>query len=873
MYKNKIITKIIFIILSLMLILPKFTSVKAEELNSVQSVGDLVNNGFESGDLASWNILNKTDSIDVISADNYTFPYSGNYMMRLGTAALSKDVKQTIGENSVYQDFIAQSQNLTFHYNVFTFDYTGFDEFQYKLERLDTGEVVADFTQGGWGPSGDTTLKNTGWQTVSLDLSKQLGKPLRLTFNGAGTKDTLYPMWAYIDMDQTDNLAGSILINQPSANMNITEGGPPISYQLSLSKQPTNDVVIDLSEDANTQVSIQPKHVVFTKDNWNQPITVQVSAIDDNVYEGNHFAKINHSATSNDANYKNSTKSLTINIGDNDTQNSGYFSITSTVSTGKGTVEPAAQNIKLGDSASINLSPEEGYFPQVMDNGLNVSNLIINNKYYIENVNQHHNVVVSYIPITPPKIIKTVPLNNESNVGVDQTVSIMFNDNITASTAFNNVYLKDSSGNNVAITKKITNNILEIGHVEPLKAATNYTLTLPKDSIQDSYKIGLQSEYSLMFTTDKSSDSENIIQNIMFKPASITMGTGETEQFMLIAEMSDGTTKDVTNLATYTKSSAFVTVTGTEGIFKLAGTTPVDQKIMVTANYDGKTATSEITVVDTTPKPVSIAYGPSSVTMGPGETKTFKLMAEMSDGTTKDVTSLATYTKSSAFVTVTGADGTFKLTSTTPIGQKITVTSNYAGKTATNEITVVDTTPKPVSIAYGPSSVTMGPGETKTFKLMAEMSDGTTKDVTSLVTYTKSSAFVTVTGADGTFKLTSTTPIGQKITVTANYAGKTATNEITVVDTTPKPVSIAYDPSSVTMGPGETKTFKLMAEMSDGTTKDVTSLATYTKSSGFVTVTGVDGTIKLSNATPVGQKITITANYGGKTGTIEIMVE
>ena len=688
LHRNKTILIVTIIIYFLMLIVPYFESVQAEDLNPDLSGGNLVNNGFESGDLTDWNILSKTDSIDVIGADNYTFPYSGNYMLRLGTASLSKDVSQPMGNNSVYQDFIAKNPNLTFHYNVFTFDYTGYDEFQYKLERLDTGEVIANFTQGGWGPSGDTTLKNTGWQTVSLDLSNYIGKPLRLTFNGAGTKDTLFPMWAYIDMEKTDNLVGSILIDQSVANMSITEGGQPISYQISLSKQPTNDVVINIMEDANTQVSIQPKQVVFTKDNWNQPITVQVSAIDDNVYEGNHFAKINHNATSVDPNYKSASKSLTINVGDNDTEISGYYSVTSTVSTGKGSVEPAAQKVKLGDSADIILKPDEGYFPQVMDNGLNVSDFIINNKYTITNVNKHHNVVVSYIPKTPPKIIKTVPLNSENNVSVDQPITIMFNDNISAGTAFDNISLKDSGGNVVAISKKINNNILEINYLEPLKTTTNYTLTLPKDSIQDSYKIGLQSQYGLTFTTVSSSNSENSVENIMFKPASITMGPGETQQFMLIAQMSDGTTKDVTSLATYTKSSGYVTVTGADGTFKLSSAAPIGQKITITANYDGKTATSEITVTDTTPKPVSIEYESTSVTMGPGETKPFKLTAQMSDGTTKDVTNLAIYTKSSGYVTVIGADGTFKLSSNTPIGQIINVTANYGGKTSISEIKV-----------------------------------------------------------------------------------------------------------------------------------------------------------------------------------------
>jgi hypothetical protein len=168
----------------------------ATAIRALMTVGGLTNMGFESGNFASWSQGTVVEGVAVTGADNFAAPYEGGFMARLGGTSFSD---QPIGPNAIFQDFIVDNETESFVYNVFTYDYTGFDEFRFTVFVIQpsNGQVLAAHEQGAWGEG--TDLKSSGWTGVTLDLTGHVGQTVRLAISAGGTLDSLYSFWAYVD--------------------------------------------------------------------------------------------------------------------------------------------------------------------------------------------------------------------------------------------------------------------------------------------------------------------------------------------------------------------------------------------------------------------------------------------------------------------------------------------------------------------------------------------------------------------------------------------------------------------------------------------------------------------------------------------------
>jgi hypothetical protein len=85
----------IAVCLSLLLILAPAAAVLA-------SPGNLVNPGFETGNLTGWATGTVADGVYVVGPDGFATPPEGNYMARLGTAAAAPEIPQPPGPNTIY---------------------------------------------------------------------------------------------------------------------------------------------------------------------------------------------------------------------------------------------------------------------------------------------------------------------------------------------------------------------------------------------------------------------------------------------------------------------------------------------------------------------------------------------------------------------------------------------------------------------------------------------------------------------------------------------------------------------------------------------------------------------------------------------------
>ncbi|MFJ7932828.1 hypothetical protein, partial [Sporosarcina sp. NPDC096371] len=302
--------------------------------------------------------------------------------------------------------------------------------------------------------------------------------------------------------------------------------------------------------------------------------------------------------------------------------------------------------------------------------------------------------------------------------------------------------------------------------------------------IKVSYE-GLETEVTIQVT-------KPTVQSLAISPNEENLSLSDNSlQLIVKAFMSNGSTKDVTKSSsgtTYTSSNKLIAQVDSEGLVSI----PSDAKsgkVTITATNSGKSVEMLLNVTGL-PEATSIHFKESKIDMKPGETTGYELIAILSDGSEKEVTSSGTYTRSNTYLTIDSATQQVKMSSSAKDGQVITLTGKYEGLTATAEITVKDGSVKPTSIYFKETKLDMKPGETAGYELIAILSDGSEEVVTSSGTFTRSNTYLTIDRAAQQMKMSSSAKKGQVITLTGKYEGLTATAEITVTDSVAKPTSI-----------------------------------------------------------------------------------
>ena len=84
-------------------------------------------------------------------------------------------------------------------------------------------------------------------------------------------------------------------VSESAGSTDVTESGPGDTYTIVLDTVPLDEATVSIT--AGPQIQVDPAVVTFTTSSWNVPQSVQVSAQDDAVVEGDHTSTITHSAS------------------------------------------------------------------------------------------------------------------------------------------------------------------------------------------------------------------------------------------------------------------------------------------------------------------------------------------------------------------------------------------------------------------------------------------------------------------------------------------------------------------------------------------------------------------------------------------------
>ncbi len=141
----------------------------------------------------------------------------------------------------------------------------------------------------------------------------------RIRHTTTSTDPNYQALGATLTVDIADDDSPSVFV-APSV-LELEEGGSSKAYDIVLTTRPADDVVIEFAVDA--QVGLAAERLRFTPDDWEQPQSVSVSAVDDRIDESSapatHISYISHGVASDDIQYNSlPANGITINIGDND---------------------------------------------------------------------------------------------------------------------------------------------------------------------------------------------------------------------------------------------------------------------------------------------------------------------------------------------------------------------------------------------------------------------------------------------------------------------------------------------------------------------------------------------------------------------------
>lgn len=288
-------------------------------------------------------------------------------------------------------------------------------------------------------------------------------------------------------------------------------------------------------------------------------------------------------------------------------------------------------------------------------------------------------------------------------------------------------------------------------------------------------------------------------------PDTINLAQGVGTQIYVTAHMSNGSTQDVTYSASYSSNNTSrATVNSTGYITASAVNTGT---VNITAVYNGHTAICYVNVEAAYIESISI--DPSGFNIPLGLSEQLTVYAHWSNDTTTNITSLASYSSSNTSrATVSG--GLVQASNSTT--GAVNITATYDGHTAVSSGTISSAIPQSISVS--PDSFSLSVSTSQQLTVTAHMSNGTTQNVTSSATYTRTNSNITVSSGG----LVTGSAVGSS-GVNISYSGYSTSASITVTAFIKQLVSLAVEPGIIYLSPGvyEEKTFQVRGYYNDST--------------------------------------------------------
>ncbi len=258
--------------------------------------------------------------------------------------------------------------------------------------------------------------------------------------------------------------------------------------------------------------------------------------------------------------------------------------------------------------------------------------------------------------------------------------------------------------------------------------------------------------------------SSATLSSISVTPASAVLAPTTSANCVATGTFSDGSTQVITNIVTWTSSAPNVASVNRGGKV----TAQSNGNATIAAQLGSLSASCAI-VVDGSPlTSIQVSLQTASI---PQQTElAFVATGTFADGNTQDLTTSVLWTSLPASVaTISNLPATMGEATGLEPGTA-TITALFGGQLGTTTLTVTSATA--TSLRVSPAATNLEHGGFTRFTALAEFSDGTTRDVTSSITWTSSNASVAVVTPTGA--ATNTRSGMTTVTATTNDLSGTA---------------------------------------------------------------------------------------------------
>jgi hypothetical protein len=288
-----------------------------------------------------------------------------------------------------------------------------------------------------------------------------------------------------------------------------------------------------------------------------------------------------------------------------------------------------------------------------------------------------------------------------------------------------------------------------------------------------------------------------------------TLPLGGTAQLTALGSYTDGSITDLTSSVSWTSSSPGAVAVSSAG----AISTKAVGASVISASLSGISGTVSLSVSPAAI--VSIAVNASRQSLALGNSEQLTATGTYTDGSTKDLTSSATWSSSLPGVIAISNTGSVTAKSVGTAVVSVSFSSVTGNITGSANLSASNAALVSIAVSAGNPSLPLGSSE----QLIATGSytDGTTKDLTSSVTWSSSSPGVVATSSTGAV---TTMSVGNAV-VSASSSTITGTAKLAV--SAAALVAINLSSASTTVPIGNTVQLSAIGSFTDQSTKDLSS--------------------------------------------------